>query len=195
MTDCRRLKPITWIVRSADVCVMMAVVGCAIIPSTSEVKPPLSTASRATDSLLPTRPISFVGLTMMVPQNAVVTLPQGLDSNLLNIRGDGFDIRGDDYGVYRGRGGAVVAGQPATLTQKQTGPSLAREWEVKLPARSYFGPPCNAAATGASCHAPAGHIRLRTTCMTAEGCRTVTAVIASMKRLPRVAYRVVSLRR
>ena len=149
----------------------IALAGCIPASIRSVTETPNGVASATLPQTPFVRRVDYAGLTLAVPSGVVVTYPEGIDSNLIAIKGEDFSIDGDDYGVYKGGGNVSVGGQPARRTESRLGLVLSQDWDVKRPTRR------RAHAFGKD----RGHVLFRSHCKSTGGCRAVATIIRSVK--------------
>lgn len=133
------------------------------------------------------RRVTYVaGMSLAVPAGARVAYPQGIDSNILHITGEGFEISADDYGGYSGGGDRTLGGGPAKMTERRGSGCRERTWEVELPTTNPAMMHCPSPnAQRDQCRAEPAHATLRSLCATDAACGTVDSIIASARFTPK----------
>lgn len=133
------------------------------------------------------RRVTYVaGMSLAVRAGARVTYPQGIDSNILHITGEGFEISVDDYGGYSGSGDRTLGGRPAKMTERRGPGCRERTWEVELPTTNSAMMHCPSPnAQRDQCRAEPAHATLRSLCATDAACGTVDSIIASARFAPK----------
>lgn len=121
--------------------------------------------------------VSFVsGLSVTVPPTAKVAYPQGADSYVMEISGEGFQLTFDDYGPFNGNGEFRLAGRPAEETTQAKGNCRLRVVRIELPKP---WPLMSCPPADKQCRAPNGKVALSSLCKGATACGTVDAIIGS----------------
>lgn len=130
------------------------------------------------------RAVFTAGLSLPVPNGASVTYPQGIDSRLLHIDGQGYTLQLDDYGAFMGPSTTQVGGASAHLEATSLGECKVRVWRVNLPASSPTHSIC-LNRDGSKCERAPAQASITTFCSTASACQQVDAIIADTRLLPR----------
>ena len=124
------------------------------------------------------------GLSLPLPIGASVTYPQGIDSRLMNLSGQGYTLQLDDYGAFMQPATARIAGAPATLEERSRERCKFRVWKVRLPGTSPTTLICSRGDADDCKQAPA-QATIASFCTTDAACRQVDALIAGAQFLPK----------
>lgn len=130
------------------------------------------------------RAVFTAGLSLPVPMRASVTYPQGIDSRLMHINGEGYTLQLSDYGAFMESATTKVAGAPASLQAGGRDDCRFRVWSVRLPVGSSTNLICSDSNSASCMQAPA-QATISTFCNTSAACQQVDAVIADVRLLPK----------
>lgn len=119
------------------------------------------------------------GMSFAVPARVKVAYPQGIDSSILHISGDGFQIATDSYGAYSGSGD-----RPARLTERAAPSCRERVWEVELPVTNPTMMHCPPHGRPDQCTHPLGHALISVRCTNDASCQTAQSIIESARFAP-----------
>jgi hypothetical protein len=127
----------------------------------------------------------FTGeLSLPIPGNVSVTYPQGIDSRLMQISGQGYTLQLDDQGAFMQPATAMIAGFAATLDVRSRGGCMLRVWRVQLSRTSPTNLICSRGDQGHCEQAPA-QATIASFCTTDAACRQVDALVAGVHFLPK----------
>jgi hypothetical protein len=126
------------------------------------------------------RAIFNAGLSLPVPKDAGVVYPQGIDSRLMHLSGQGYTLQLDDYGAFIGSATALVAGAPAVLEDRSRKGCKFRIWRVQLPGTSPTNLICSRGNPRDCKQAPA-QATIATSCTSTRACRQVDEIIAGAR--------------
>lgn len=124
------------------------------------------------------------GLSFALPAGASASYPQGIDSAILRISGDGFDITADDYGSWSGSGTRMVGGRAARMTERQAPSCRERVWEIELPTTNPNLLSCGPSARPGQCHPSPARVTINSVCTGGTACHAVDAIIDSARFAP-----------
>lgn len=124
------------------------------------------------------------GMSFPVPAGTRVAHPQGIDSDILHISGDGFQIAVDNYGAYSGGGDSEIGGRPAKLTERGAPGCRERVWEVELPVGNSTFTVCPPNGKPEQCTHPLGHALISARCTSDASCQQVQSIIDSARFAP-----------
>lgn len=117
------------------------------------------------------------GLNLRVPAEARVSRPQGIDSSILTVSGDGYRLSLDDYGTFGGQPNATLGGRPAIVSARGEGVCRERSVAVELPVQGN-GFACD--RSGKNCKPMAGVAKLFGRCVQGSGCATLAKIMGSV---------------
>jgi hypothetical protein len=124
------------------------------------------------------------GLSFALPVNVHAAYPQGIDSSVMQIAGDGFEIMLDDYGGWRGPASQVLGGREARMSERRAGGCREQVWEVELPTTNPAMLECPSPSPRAACVPMPARASISTFCTTDASCRAVDAIIDSARFTP-----------
>lgn len=126
--------------------------------------------------------VSFVsGLSVAVPPTAKVAYPQGEDSHLLEISGQGFSVLLDDYGPFSGSGTRRLAGRPVNETVRTKNDCRHRVVQIEL-LKQWTLMSC--APGDKQCRVPNAKASMSSLCKGAAACGAIDTIIGSTQVAP-----------
>lgn len=127
--------------------------------------------------------VNYVGgLVIPAPGTAKIARPQGIDSAILEVRGEGFSFNADDYGALHGPVKATLDGRRASVDRARS-PDCERLLvgvELETPSNMHM---CD--STGQNCQAAPGVANIGGHCTPGPGCETLERMIGSAYFVPR----------
>lgn len=122
--------------------------------------------------------VPFVGgLSFALPTGSHAAYPQGIDSRIVHISGEGFEMTIDDYGAWRGPASHRLGGRPARMSERRTSGCRERIWEVELPTTNPTMLECPNPSPRAACVPMPARASISSFCTSDASCRAVDAII------------------